>query len=263
MTDETAAHSHNSGPRKKKFARHSRKKRLISSIGTLISFALVGWSAVTNVHNSDNAYHSNTIEVIASRQKRIDSLQADIDEKAKQIETLQSIVADSSDSDDSVSSNSADATSASTVLPAIQGAGVTVTLNDSQKWEQVSKDKNANPNDYVVHQQDIEAVVNAMWAGGADAITIQDQRLQPTSAIKCIGNVLLLNGKQYAPPYKISAIGDITELTATINSSETVQIYKQYVEADGLGWTLETSQNLVFQEVTTTVQPLKYATAQR
>ncbi|WP_418969247.1 DUF881 domain-containing protein [Alloscardovia omnicolens] len=243
---------------RKRRGRHSRRPSLIGSIATFISFVLVGWIAVTNVQNSDNSYHSNTAEVISSRQKRIAKLQKDIDTKAGQLETLQSVVADSD-----ASANSQNSDNSLSKLPALQGEGVTVTLNDSPKWDSASKDKNANPNDYVVHQQDVEAVVNAMWAGGAEAITVQNQRLQPTSAIKCVGNVLLLNGKQYAPPYKISAIGNIDSLRSTIDNSEAVKIYKQYVEADGLGWQLEENRNLRFPEVPSSLQPMKYAVAVR
>lgn len=238
--------------------RHSRRSGLIGSIATFVSFALVGWIILTNVQNADNTYRSNTDEVIASRQKKIAKLQKDIDTKTAQLETLKNVVGDT---DTENTTNDPDA--AVNKLPALSGKGVTVTLDDSPKWDTASKDKNANPNDYVVHQQDIEAVVNAMWAGGAEAITVQDQRLLPTSAIKCVGNVLLLNGKHFAPPYKISAIGNIDRLHTTINDSKTIKIYKQYVEVDGLGWQLEEKQNLHFPEVTTSTQPMKYAIAVR
>ncbi|TCD54345.1 DUF881 domain-containing protein [Alloscardovia theropitheci] len=243
-------------PFKKRRGRHSKRNGLISAITIFISFAFVGWVAVTNVRNPGNTYHSNTADVISSRQKRISELQKDIDSTAQKIDTLQRVMSGSN-------ADSTTSDSASNTFPQIEGKGVTVTLDDSQRWEQAARSKDANPNDYVVHQQDIEAVVNAMWAGGAEAITIQDQRLMPTSAIKCIGNVLLLNGKQFAPPYKISAIGDIDMLSDTINNSEAVKIYKQYVDADGLGWKFETNQNLNFEEVTVPAQTMKYASTRR
>ncbi len=58
-----------------------------------------------------------------------------------------------------------------------------------------------SPDDLVVHQQDVQAVVNALWAGGADAVQVMDQRLLSTSAVRCVGNTLLLNGRVYSPPY--------------------------------------------------------------
>ena len=66
----------------------------------------------------------------------------------------------------------------------------------------------ADPDDYVIHQQDVQAVVNALWAGGAEAMMLQDQRVISTSAVRCVGNTLILQGRVYSPPYVITAIGD-------------------------------------------------------
>ncbi len=60
-----------------------------------------------------------------------------------------------------------------------------------------------------MHQQDIQAYVNALWAGGAEAITLQGQRLISTTGIKCVGNTVVLDGVPYSPPYVIEAIGDV------------------------------------------------------
>ena len=88
----------------------------------------------------------------------------------------------------------------------------------------------------VVHQQDIQAVVNALWRGGAEAVTIQGQRVISTTGVKCVGNTVVLHGVPYAPPYAISAIGDPVLLHEALASSEPIQIYKQYVSAYGLGF---------------------------
>ncbi|MFD0704610.1 DUF881 domain-containing protein [Alloscardovia venturai] len=236
--------------------RHRKKKSFVGAVATFVSFALVGWIAVANIQNTRFlSYHSNTVDIIRSRRERIFELQKSINSQAKQIETLQTVVGNTKDNQDS-----SNADSSSTTIKAVEGPGVTVTLSDSQKWNQVAKDADVNPNDYVVHQQDIEAVVAALWAGGAEAVTIQGERLLPTSAIKCVGNVLLLNGKQYAPPYVIAAIGDTKLMKNSLDDSEAVKIYKQYVDADGLGWQLDTSQLLHFKEVSISPQPMKYAT---
>ena len=88
----------------------------------------------------------------------------------------------------------------------------------------------------VVHQQDIQAVVNALWAGGAEAITIQNQRVIATTGIKCVGNSVVLHGIPYAPPYVIQAIGDPSTLSASLEGTKAIQIYRQYVDAYGLGY---------------------------
>ena len=58
-----------------------------------------------------------------------------------------------------------------------------------------------SPDVLVVHQQDLQAVMNALWAGGAEAMSLMDQRVISTSAFQCVGNVLSLHGRVYSPPY--------------------------------------------------------------
>ena len=86
----------------------------------------------------------------------------------------------------------------------------------------------------------------ALWAGGAEAMTIQGQRVISTTGIKCVGNTVVLHGIPYAPPYVIEAIGDQGLLLAALDESPSLQIYRQYVDAYGLGYTVERSQGLEF-----------------
>ena len=55
-------------------------------------------------------------------------------------------------------------------------------------------------------------MVNALWSGGAEAMTLQKQRVISTTGIKCVGNTVVLHGVPYAPPYEITAIGDLDAL---------------------------------------------------
>ena len=113
------------------------------------------------------------------------------------------------------------------MLLAVEGPGITVTLDDSPLWKTMVNDSEStsNINDYVIHQQDIEAVVNALWTGGAEAMMIQDQRILSNSAVICVGNVLMLQGKQYSPPYTITAIGPTDDMLDALEDSQAVQIY--------------------------------------
>ncbi len=115
---------------------------------------------------------------------------------------------------------------------ALRGPGLRVEL-----WDAPAVDDNRyDVNDLVVHQQDLEAVMNALWAGGAEAMAVQGERLTSTSAVRCVGNVLLLHGRQYSPPYVIEALGDPGRLRAALAASPEVQVYLQYVDAVRLGW---------------------------
>jgi len=89
-------------------------------------------------------------------------------------------------------------------LVGVEGPGLRVTLDDSSLDQPPA---GANINDLVVHSQDVQAVVNAVWRAGAEAVAINGQRLVSTSAVLCVGNTLLLNGTVHSPPYVVTAVG--------------------------------------------------------
>ena len=91
-----------------------------------------------------------------------------------------------------------------------------VSLDDAHR-SAASLPEALGPDDIVVHQQDVQGVVNALWAGGAEAMMIQDQRVIATSAVRCVGNTLFLQGRVYSPPYVIKAIGDTTSIKAALD----------------------------------------------
>jgi len=119
----------------------------------------------------------------------------------------------------------------------VTGPGLVVTLDDAPADAPVPP--GVHPDDLVVHQQDIEAVINALWAGGAEAMAIQGQRIVATSAIRCVGNVLLLHGQVHSPPYTIEAIGDPEALRAALDGSHAVSVYREWADAVNLGWSVQ------------------------
>jgi uncharacterized protein YlxW (UPF0749 family) len=116
---------------------------------------------------------------------------------------------------------------------AVRGPSLTVTLDDAHL---ASVPQGFTGDDLVVHQQDVQAVVNALWAGGAEAMMLQDQRVISTSAVRCVGNTLILQGRVYSPPYTVTAIGDTARMRHSLDRSPAVTIYREYVDALGLGY---------------------------
>jgi uncharacterized protein YlxW (UPF0749 family) len=112
-----------------------------------------------------------------------------------------------------------------------------VTLSDAP--DAVMDTAETADSNLVVHQQDIQAVVNALWAGGAEAMTVQGQRVVSTTGIRCVGNTVVLHDVPYAPPYVISAIGPTDEMLRSINESRYIGFYLEVVERYQLGWQLE------------------------
>lgn len=89
------------------------------------------------------------------------------------------------------------------LLP-VQGQGITVTLNDSARSVQMGED----PNTLLVHDVDILNVVSELKASGAEAISVNGERIIAMSEIRCAGTTILVNTNRTAPPFIIKVIGD-------------------------------------------------------
>ncbi|PJM74256.1 hypothetical protein CS006_03840 [Bifidobacterium primatium] len=235
--------------------RHVARKSIAGSLVVAVILALAGYLLTVNVRvNRSVTVNSDTSQLLNERSKHVNQLQSEIDGLSTQIDALKALTTSSS------VPKGEDAGSG-TKLPAVHGPGLTVTLDDSPLWQSKVGDtgSSADINDYVVHQQDIEGVVNALWAGGAETMMIEDQRVLYSSAVRCVGNVLLLQGKRYAPPFRISAIGPQEDMVRALDDSPTVQVYKEYVASIGLGWKMERVDDLRFPATTSSLQALKYA----
>ena len=118
---------------------------------------------------------------------------------------------------------------------AVTGPALSVSLDDAKRTA-ASLPEGYTADDIVVHQQDVQSAVNALWAGGAEAMMLQDQRVISTSAVRCVGNTLILQGRVYSPPYVIQAIGDLSAMREALDKSDQVTIYRQYADLLGLGY---------------------------
>ncbi len=169
--------------------------------------------------------------VVQQATEEVDALQA---ERAALAEEVEQLTAELNDTGVSPIQEKVRRLGVPAGLGAMKGPGLTVELDDAPTDD--FADPDVDPNFLVVHQQDIQAVVNAMWAGGAEAMTIQDQRVVSTTGIKCVGNTVVLHGIPYSPPYVITAVGDPASMLTALNESPYVESYMTWVEQHDLGW---------------------------
>ncbi len=120
-------------------------------------------------------------------------------------------------------------------LTALHGPGLEVVLDDAPG---APPGVDVDPNQLVVHQSDLQAVVNAMWAGGAEAMSIAGQRVIATSAVRCVGNTLLLNGEVFSPPFRVAAIGPSATMLQRLAASPGVKLFREAAGYYGLGYTV-------------------------
>jgi len=203
---------------------------LVCLLAGLLLAATHGVSGGAEIRRSDAP---RLVDLVREAQSSVSRLRAQRDELAGKI--------------DSARSQSSNAALAATLrqsaelagdagMDPVHGPGLVVTLSDAQRDANGRFPRDASPDDLVVHQQDIQAVINALWSSGAEAIQMQDQRIIATSVPRCVGNTLLLNGRTYSPPYTITAIGNAPTMQAALAAAPLVILYKQYVVRFGLGY---------------------------
>lgn len=179
--------------------------------------------------------YDDLASLVATRKAEADALQARVNDLSREVDALAAEVADGAAEK---AQSRVEALEQPAGLDAVRGPAVTVTLDDAP--DEIIDASSADPNDFIVHQQDIQAVVNALWAGGAEAMSIQGQRIISTTGIKCVGNTVRLQGVPYSPPYVITAIGNQQAMLSRISVDPAIRIYRQYADSPDfqLGWDL-------------------------
>ncbi|MET0900850.1 MAG: DUF881 domain-containing protein [Mycobacterium sp.] len=211
---------------------------VVCLLAGLLLAATHGVSGGDEIRRSDAP---RLVDLVRQSQYSVDRLSAHRDELAAQIDSTHGGSSDVALA--AMQARAAELDRDAGVDP-VHGPGLVITLTDAQRDANGRFPRDASPDDLVVHQQDIQAVLNALWGAGAEAIQMQDQRIIGTSAPRCVGNTLLLNGRTYSPPYTIMALGDVAAMQTALADAPLVRLYQQYVLRFGLGYTEEVRNDL-------------------
>jgi uncharacterized protein YlxW (UPF0749 family) len=138
-------------------------------------------------------------------------------------------------------------------LTEVRGPGLTVTLDDASAPTPIPDGYTGD--DYLVHQEDVQGVVNALWRGGASGVTVMGQRLVSTSAVRCVGNTVILQGRVYSPPFIIEAVGDVAAMEGALEAEPSVQFFRDWAGVVGLGYEQTRSPELVLPPYTGALSP--------
>lgn len=208
--------------------RHASPSRRAWRVGTPVVLLLSGTLFVVSAQNSDGTdlrptRYTDIASIVEAESTELEQLNARAAALNSEIDTLTTNL---NARDGNRYNRRIDELEDPTGFTAKQGAAVTVTLDDASAEQLATATNSDEANDMVVHQQDIQAVVNAMWRAGAEAVTIQGKRIIATTGIKCSGNTVQLQGQPYSPPYVITAIGDQLELVNEIQRDPAVEAYR-------------------------------------
>jgi uncharacterized protein YlxW (UPF0749 family) len=219
-----------------------QRRRVSWRLAVPIVAALAGVLAATGAVSSRGTdlrggRYSDLSSLIAAQRRQLADLRTQEDQLLQQVSTLRRQVG-------GVDQTAVDARIARLATPAgltaLRGPGVIVTMSDAPADQRTPT--GADPNVLVVHQQDLQAVINALWAGGAEGISLQNQRIVSTTGVKCVGNTVVLQGVPYAPPYRIVAVGNVARMYNGLRRSREVQNYLAYTAPPyNLGWALDSA----------------------
>ncbi len=201
--------------------------KLLTGLVCLLAGALMTASAVVSRGDDLRPTRTDDLAVLVDDQARSNQRQA------AAVASLRAEVQQLGEAQDSLAPAPGGTPDPLIGLQAVSGPAVRVTLTDAPLDVQPA---GVDEDLLVVHQQDIQHVANALWAGGAEAMTIQGRRVIATTGIKCVGNTVVLDGVPYAPPYVITAIGGQAALEASLDSDPYLKIYREYTRAYQLGY---------------------------
>jgi uncharacterized protein YlxW (UPF0749 family) len=131
---------------------------------------------------------------------------------------------------------------------AVRGPGLTVTLRAP-----AAASPSATPGRVgsvpitatnILTDRDVRSVVNELWHDGAEAISVNDVRLSPTSAIRFAGEAVLVDFQPLTPPYRIRAIGDADALSTAFAQSAVASRYQTLAGVSHIGFTFTESDRL-------------------
>ena len=206
------------------------KTILVTGSAALAGFLFVASGITADGTNLRTGGLEDLRSLVLDRANKVGVLQSEVDILATEVNDLSITKVDPA-----LSAQISQLEQATGLTP-ISGSALRISLDDAPREPGAPLPSGVAPDDLVVHQQDVQAVVNAMWRGGATAVQVMDQRIISTSAIRCVGNTLLLQGRVYSPPFVITAIGNTSELQQALNDEPGVAVYREYVDRLNLGW---------------------------
>ncbi|HET9495994.1 MAG TPA: DUF881 domain-containing protein [Chloroflexia bacterium] len=200
-------------------------------VGGLVGGALLStrWQAQpqSDLAVSSPITRQSEPEIVAATISRLEAEQADlkvrIADLRRRIGELQSAGAQGASSLNEVNGRMEQARIASG-MTALEGRGIVVTLNDSSDS---TMPPHEDPGNYIIHDYDLRDVLNALWAAGAEAISLNGERLVSTSSLYCVGTTILCNATRLSPPYEVRAIGDPEALEAAVRNAPQMEKLNQ------------------------------------
>ncbi|TSD47614.1 DUF881 domain-containing protein [Rhodococcus sp. KBS0724] len=142
---------------------------------------------------------------------------------------------------------------------AVHGEGITVTLTDPAGRPNLSDaSQRSVGGKSVVLDRDIQSVVNALWAGGAEAVAVGGVRIGPTVTIRQAGGAMLVDNQPVFSPYVVEAIGDSRAMQREFVVSDAYLRMSSIAQLYGVGFAVAEDNSMNLPPAAT--RPVRVAT---
>lgn len=229
---------------------------LIFLIVFVITWQIKGVRKNMEIKNRENVDRATLEKYYVDEVKKNEKLKEEIENQAETIESFRKTAA-SEDDYSKIMDKKLTAAEAFAGLCEVSGKGVTVSLSDTQPTKEM-QDSGLYNNYGIVHDSNIRTFVNELKASGAEAISVNGERIVAMSEIRCVGPTIMVNGTRLAPPYIIKAIGNPKTMDTGLKMSggaveEATKIY-------GINVTIKQEEKIKVEKYVGSTQ-MEYASA--
>jgi uncharacterized protein YlxW (UPF0749 family) len=217
--------------------RRDRVPPALVAVVALLGFLLVLSSTTASANRRAAAPRkARLIELIQERRGQVDELDTAVAQLRSQLTAAEADAAQAGARDRTTSEQLIRlGLQAGTV--AVGGPGLEVRLSDSSREPTSAEDAGA----FRIHDADIQRVVNALFAAGAEAVSVNDNRIVATSAIRGAGDTIVVNFRPLVPPYRVAAIG---ARKADFDDSQIATRFRRWTRLFGLGFSVRQTSSL-------------------
>lgn len=171
--------------------------------------------------------------------QRIDAAEQEHDRLAAQVKQIAAQVEQLRDQDGSRDAQLPADLKVNAAMTPVRGPGVVLTINEGPRRDDARRERSAT-----VLDTDLRMVVNGLWEAGAEAISINGERVSTRTAIRSAGSAITVNYRSLNPPYRIEAIGDPKTLPAAFAASSGGAWLTHLRQNYAVNWTLTTADQL-------------------
>lgn len=212
------------------------KQKLSIGLLSIILGLLLSFQVKQNFENY-SLVSLKSIEMVGSEiensRGKVENLNKLIHEKKRELDRLKEVIEDEDSNIEDYIREEIGVLKTVGGLENIEGPGVRIVIADNEQREIVGQ----TIHDDIIHDSDIQMILNDLKNAGAEAISINGQRVIFKSEVKCGGPIIRINGKSSTNPFVITAIGDARVLYAAINAPQSFgwtlrEVFNKRVEAE-------------------------------